>query len=174
MNDDGSVRRAVNNHVKRLSKLITLRLANKVQEEPILIPACRNYDSVEFNKFGSERSPLPYVTVGFTWLNKPVRPYGSVTLSYSLPEEEAGSAFSKAVRYSLEYLRTLNLPTRTELMIRATAYNREGVKLCEVDVSAHTNNRLFREEDKQFDRFDVDGLIEGLAAVLERKLTTFR
>lgn len=70
--------------------------------------------------------------------------------------------------------RTLNLPTRTELMIRATAYNREGVKLCEVDVSAHTNNRLFREEDKQFDRFDVDGLIEGLAAVLERKLTTFR
>ena len=59
-------------------------------------------------------------------------------------------------------------------MIRATAYNREGVKLCEVYVSAHTNNRLFREEDKQFDRFDVDGLIEGLAAVLERKLTTFR
>lgn len=202
VNDDGSVRRAVNNHVKRLSKLITLRLANKVQEEPILIPACRNYDSVEFNKFGSERSPLPYVTVGFTWLNKPVRPYGSVTLSYSLPEEEVGSAFSKAVRYSLEYLRngtsrngekinvevrrvypyevlkgdkrTLNLPTRTELMIRATAYNREGVKLCEVDVSAHTNNRLFHEEDKQFDRFDVDGLIEGLAAVLERKLTTFR
>ena len=168
VNDDGSVRRAVNNHVKRLSKLITLRLANKVQEEPILIPACRNYDS----------------------------------LSYSLPEEEAGSAFSKAVRYSLEYLRngtsrngekinvevrrvypyellkrdkrTLNLPTRTELLIRATAYNQEGVKLCEVDVSAPTQNSLFRAEDKQFDRFDVDGLMEGLAAVLDRKLTTFR
>ena len=202
VNDDGSVRRAVNNHVKRLSKLITLRLANKVQEEPILIPACRNYDSVEFNKFGSQRSPLPYVTVGFAWLNKPARPYGSVTLSYSLPEEEAGSAFSKAVRYSLEYLRngtsrngekinvevrriypyellkdkkrTLNLPTRTELMIRATAYSKDGVKLCEVDVSAPTQNSLFRAEDKQFDRFDVDGLMEGLAAVLDRKLTTFR
>lgn len=150
----------------------------------------------------SERSPLPYVTVGFAWLNKPARPYGSVTLSYSLPEEEAGSAFSKAVRYSLEYLRngtsrngekinvevrriypyellkdkkrTLNLPTRTELTIRATAYSKDGVKLCEVDVSAPTQNSLFRAEDKQFDRFDVDGLMEGLAAVLDRKLTTFR
>lgn len=202
VNDDGSVRRAVNNHIKRLSKLISLRLANKVLEEPVLIPACRNYDSVEFKKFGSERSPLPYVTAGFTWLNKPAHPYGDIHLTYSLPEETQGSAFSKAVRYSLEYLRygtsrngeninvevrriypydlpkrekrTLNLPTRTELMIRAAAYSREGVKLCEVDVSAATNNRLFREEDTRFDRFDVDGLMEGVASVLERKLTTFR